>query len=127
MWSAGTDSGQLLFIFPAIVNLVAITLHYYHDSDSIQGQPYSLPRLRFCAVPENFDIWNALLASYRYAEVAAVPPGGEPSGHRSVSININFTTKKILIHKYSSSFQLAVSEVEFFTCSGIRFKLFVLP
>ena len=118
MWSAGTNTRQLLFIFPTIVNLVAITLHYYHDSDSFQGQSYSLPRLKFFAVPDDFDVWNAVTTRHRYVEVAAVPPGGESAGHRSVSINISFSTKKVLMYKFESSFNFAMSEVEFFTCSG---------
>ena len=119
VWSAGKSSRQLLFIFPTMVNLVAITLHYYHDSDGIQGRSHSLPGLRFYAVADTFDIWDAPSTSYISVIVAAVPPGGEPAGRRSVSINVNFTTKKVLIRKYSSSFQFAVSEVEFFTCSGM--------
>ena len=111
-----TSTRQLLFIFPTMVNLEAITLHYYHDSDSIQGRSHSLPRLRFYAVPDDFDIWDALSASYRSVEVAAVPPGGEPAGHRNVSINVKFNTKKVLMNKFRSNFQFAVSEVEFFTC-----------
>ena len=118
VWNEGTSNRQLLFIFPTMVNLVTITLHYYHDSDSIEGRSHSLPRLKFYAVPETFYVWNALLASYRYVEVAAVPPGGEPAGHRNVSINVNFNTKKVLMQKFSSSFLFAVSEVEFFTCHG---------
>ncbi len=41
-WIAGSDE-QLLFIFPTVVSLTTITLHYY--SDSGQG----LPRLKFYA------------------------------------------------------------------------------
>ena len=114
VWSAGTSFRQLLFIFPTMVNLVAITLHYYHDSDSIIGRSHSFPKLRFYAVPDAFDIWDGLL-NYRYVEVAAVPPDGEPS-HRSVSINVNFNTKKVLMQIFRSSFLFAVSEVEFFVC-----------
>ena len=110
VWSAGSDHSQLLFIFPTIVTLTTITLHYY--SDSVRG----LSRLRFYAVPDDFDIWDAVIISYRYVEVAAVPPGGEPAGRRNVSINVNFNTKKVLMQKFSSSFQFAVSEVEFFNC-----------
>ena len=51
-------------------------------------------------------------------DVAAVPPDGEPADRRNVSINANFNTKEVLMYKYSSSFQLAVSEVEFFRCDG---------
>ena len=115
MWSAGSD-GQLLFIFPTRVSLTTITLHYY--SDSVRG----LPRLRFYAVPDDFDVWDALTTSTPYVGVVSVPPGGKPAGRRSVSININFSTKRILIYKFSSSFQFAVSEVEFFRYSK---KLFI--
>jgi hypothetical protein len=107
VWSAGSD-GQLLFIFPTRVSLATITLHYY--SDSVRG----LPRLRFYAVPDDFDIWDVLTSSYRYVGVASVPPGGEPAGRRSVRLNANFDTRKVLMYKSSSSFQFAVSEVEFF-------------
>ncbi len=60
--SGGT---QLLFIFPTRVSLTTITLHYY--SDSIQG----LPRLRFYAVPDDFDAWDAPTTSYPHVDVAA--------------------------------------------------------
>ena len=120
VWSAGTGFRQLLFIFPTtMVNLTTITLHYYSDSDSISGQSYSFPKMKFHVVPDTLDIWDGLL-SYRYVQVAAVPRDGEPAGHRSVSINVNvnFNTTKVLMQKFSSSFHFAVSEVEFFTCIG---------
>ena len=107
----GNSKYSLLFIFPISVTLTTITLHYY--SDSVRG----LSRLRFYAVPDDFDIWDALSASYRFVEVDAVQPGGEPAGRRSVSINVNFNTKKVLMYKLMNNFQLAVSEVEFFKCS----------
>ena len=104
--------GQLLFIFSTRVSefLTTITLHYY--SDSVRGRP----RLRFYAVPDDFDVWYAPTINYPSVNVASVPPGGEPAGHRSVSININFNTKKVLMYKFSSSFSFALSEVEFFYC-----------
>ena len=108
-WSARRD-GQLLFIFSTRVSLTTITLHYYSDSDR------GLPRLRFYAVPDDFDVWDILTTSYPRVDVAAVPPGGEPAGHRNVSISVNFNTKRVLMYKYSSSYQLTVSEVEFFMC-----------
>ena len=108
-WGHSTHS--LLFIFPIRVTLTTITLHYY--SDNVQG----LPRLRFYVVPDDFDIWDALITSYRHVQVVAVPPGEEPAGRRNVSINVNFNTKKVLMHKLRSNFQLAVSEVMFFTCN----------
>ena len=104
-----------MFIFPIIrVSLTTITLHYYSDSD--RGRP----RLKFYAVPDDFDVWDALTTNNPHADVPSVPAGGEPAGHRSVSINANFNTQKVLslMYKFSNSFQLAVSEVEFFTCSS---------
>ena len=108
VWPAGSDE-QMLFIFPTRVSLTTITLHYY--SDSVRGRP----RLRFYAVPDDFDIWDALNSGTPYGGVAAIPPGGEPAGHRNVRINNNFNSTKVLMFKYSSSFQFAASEVEFFT------------
>ena len=110
VWTAESE-GQLLFIFPTRVSLTTITVHYY--SDSVRG----LPRLRFYAVPDDFHIWDAPTTSSESADVAAVPSGGEPAGHRNVSINVNLNTKKVLMYKYGSNFQLVVSEVQFFNCN----------
>ena len=109
VWTAESTSSQLLFIFPTRVNLTTITLHYY--SERYKG----LPRLRFYAVPDDFDVWDAPTASYSYVEVAAVPPGAEPAGSRSVSIttDIRFKTNKVLLYKFSSDFKFTLSEVEF--------------
>ena len=113
MWDAGTSGSQLLFIFPTRVDLTTITLHYY------SGNGRGLPRLRFYVVPDDSDVWNAPTFSYSRVDIAAVPPGEDPAGLRNFSVNFNFVnTKKILMYKFSSSFILAVSEVEFFTnCS----------
>ena len=92
--------------------MTTITLHYYSDSDR------GLPRLRFYAVPDDLDIWDPPTTSYPYVDVARVPPGGEPRGHRNVNISVNFNTKKVLMYKFSSNLQFAVSEVEFFACNG---------
>ena len=97
---------QLLFIFPITVTLNAITLHYY--SDSIRGRP----RLRLYAVPDDFDVWDTPTLGTPYRGVATLPPGGEPA--KKIRINTNFNTKKVLMYKYSSSLQFAVSEVDFF-------------
>ena len=111
VWNNGTSGSPLLFIFPTRVKLTTITLHYY--SDTARG----LPRLRFWSVPDDFEVWDTLLASYSRVEIAAVPPGGEPAGHRNVTVNFNFMNiKKILMYKFSSSIASALSEVEFFTC-----------
>ena len=112
VWNNGSSSSQLLFIFPTRVNLTTITLHYY--SDNFRG----LPRLRLYAVPNDYDVWDALTASYIHVDIAAVSPGGEPAGRRNVSVKFDFmkiNVKRLLIYKYSSSFILAASEVEFFT------------
>ena len=110
VWLAGSDA-QLLFIFPTRVSLTTITLHYY--SESVRG----LPRLTFYAVPDDFDVWDAPTTSYPHASVL---PGGEPEGRRSISINVNFNTRKVLMYKFSSNtmIKFSVSEVEFFTCTG---------
>jgi hypothetical protein len=113
VWSVGKD-WQLLFIFPTRVSLTTITLHYY--SDSVRG----LPRLRFYAVPDDFDVWDTPTSGNSYVGIASVPLGGDLAGHRSVSVNVNFNTKKVLIYKYSSSFQFAMSEMEFFRHSNYK-------
>ena len=111
MWNNGTSISQLLFIFPTRVNLTTVTLHYY--SDNTRG----LPRLRFFAVPYDFEVWNYPTAGYSRVDIAAVPPGGESAGLRNVSVNYNFmNVMKVLMYKSSSSFIFVVSEVEFFTC-----------
>ena len=102
-------SRQLLFIFPTRVNLTTITLHYYSDSQR------GLPQLRFYAAPDDFDVWDTPPGDNRYVDIAAVPPGAESAGRRNVSINVNFSTSKILMVKLGSAYKLAVSEVEFLT------------
>ena len=109
VWITGSDA-QLLFIFPTRVSLTTITLHYY--SNSILG----LPRLTFYGVPDDFDVWDVPPPiSYPYVDVTSVS-SGEESGCKSISINVNFNTQKVLMYKFSSTFAFSVSEVEF-TCS----------
>jgi hypothetical protein len=110
-WTAGSD-GQLLFIFPTRVSLNTITLHYYNHS--VRGRP----KLRFYNVPDNFNVWNQPIG-VPFVGIASIPPSGEQTGRRSVSINPGFDTKKVLMYKFSSSFSFALSEVEFFIlCSS---------
>ena len=111
VWNAQNagSSSQLLFIFPTRVNLTTITLHYY--SDNTRG----LPRLRFYAVPDHFDVWDAPVSIYSHVDIAAVSPGGRPADLRNVSVNFNTSLRKILMYKSSNSYTFAVSEVEFFT------------
>ena len=127
MWNS-TSGEQLLFIFPTRVSLTTITLHYY--SDSVRGRP----RMRFYAVPDDFDVWDTPIIGNPNVEIAALPQGGEPAGRRNVNIRINFNTKKVLMYKYSSSFKFAVSEVEFFslyastsTCKYLYADCCILP
>ena len=101
---------QLLFIFPTRVSLTTITLHYYSDSDR------GLPRLRFYAVPDDFDAWDESGTGIPSVDVAAISPGGGPAHRNNVSINVNLSIKKVLMYKYISSYLFAVSEVEFFKC-----------
>ena len=115
VWSAGSRSSQLLFILPTRVNLTNITLHYY-SADSGKG----LPRLRFWAVPDDFDAWESPTASDSYVEVAAMPPvENSQSPKKTVTAQlISVNTKKILMVKFASSFTFVVSEVEFYnSCS----------
>ena len=74
--------------------------------------------MRFYAVPDDFDVWDSPTTSSPHVNVASVPPDEEPAGHRSVNININFNTKTVLMYKFHSNYQFAVSEVEFFKCEG---------
>ena len=112
VWPGGSGNSQLLFIFPTTVNLTSITLHYY--SDSTRG----LPRLRFWAVPDDFDVWDAPTASYRYADVVAVPLEGNNAGQKNFSVTLTVNTRKILMFKFTSAFSFALSEVQFSNCSG---------
>ena len=112
MWNSGRTD-QLLFIFPTRVSLTTITLHYYSDSDR------GLPRLRFYAVPDDFDVWEAPTIGNPYVHVgrSAVPPGGEPIGGKNITIKpqSKFNTMKVVMSKFSSDIQFAASEVEFFS------------
>ena len=112
VWPVRRD-GQLLFIFPTRVYLTTITLHYY--SDSVQG----LSRLIFYAAPDDFNVWNALSTGTPHVDVTAVPPGGGcRNANHSINVTGVFSTKKVLMYIFSSSFTFVVSEVEFFTCEG---------
>ena len=109
-WLAETVPRQLLFTFPARVNLTTITLHYY--SDSQQG----LPTLRFTAVSDNID---NTLAKYNQVDVAAQPPAsGNKEGSRSVSDGLKWNTRKILMIKAGAGFIFSISKVQFFVCNG---------
>ena len=116
IWLIDDRSSQLLFIFPTRVNLTTITLHYYHTSGR------GLSRLRFYAVPDDFDVWDAPSSSYSHVDVAAVPPSGEPAGHRNVSITVTYYhyTSKLLLLKFGSNYPFQVSELEFlcYNCNG---------
>jgi hypothetical protein len=110
VWNAGRVA-QVLFIFPTIVSLTTITLHYY--SDSVRG----LPKVTFYAVSDDFDVWDEPTGAPIILGTASIPRGREPAGSRNVTIKVivNFNTKKVLMIKLRSDLQFAVSEVEFFT------------
>ena len=109
-WSAGTEIRQLLFIFPTRVNLTNITLHYYSDSQR------GLPPLRFYAVPDNFNVWDAAPSSASVT-VAAIPAGSQlTAGIKNISIDVYFNTTKVLMVKAGSFYKFALSEVEFISC-----------
>ena len=108
-WPAGTVPRQLLFTFPTRVNLTSITLNYYSDSQR------GLPPLRVYAVPDDFDIWDPPPGSGNTLHVTfiSVSPGEELEGPRHVSETVNFSTTKLLMTKAGSTYQFALSEVEF--------------
>ena len=118
VWTS-SNSQRLLFKFPMTISLTMITLHYY--SGYYQGNHKAgLPRLRFYAVPDDFDVWDAVANSAFSVVVSMVSPEEQrPAGRRSVSISFNSNTMKVLMVKFNSDFHLALSEVEFFTCHGI--------
>ena len=117
MWHSGSSASQLLFIFPTRVSFTTITLHYYNDS--VRG----LSRLRFYAVPDDFEVWDAPAASHSHVDIAPVPPSVEPAGRRNVSVSVNFSTTKVLMYKFRSTLAFALSEVEFFTCGEFQSAL----
>ena len=112
VWGAKSGHKPLLFTFSTRVNLTSITLHYYSDSDR------GLSRLRFFAVSDNFNIWNTTSANSGSGRIDTMPPDGKQAGRRSVSITVNFNTRKVQMYKVNSDFEFAVSEVEFFTCNS---------
>ena len=129
VWNNETSGGHLLFIFPTRVNLTTITLHYY--SDNIRG--FGFPCMKFSAFPDDFKLWDRIGTSSE-ANIDApwpVPPDGESTGPRSVSVNhVNITTKNILMYVVLLNLQrAALSEVEFFTCGGFASKhsFFCMP
>jgi hypothetical protein len=71
--------------------------------------------LRFYAVPDDFDVWDAPTSGTPFVGVSEVALGADP-GRSKDRINANFNTNKVLMYKFRSSFQFAVGEVEFTTC-----------
>ena len=110
-WPANSGSNQLLLIFQTRVHLTNITLHYY--SDSVRG----LPRLRFFAIPDDFDVWDAPIMMYPYVDIAPVHLAEVP-GSTNISVHTDFSSKKVLLYKYRSSYLFSLSEVKFFTCNS---------
>lgn len=99
---------KLLFVFPTRVNLTSIKLFFYNDAER------GLPRLRFYAVPDDFDVWDDAIAANGYKEISAIPNDvGSVGRTRTVQFFITFHTARLLMEKYASSFKMALSEVQF--------------
>ena len=80
LWTS-TTSHQILFAFLATTSLTMITLHYY--SGYYQGSHKAgLPRLRFFAVPDDFDVWDAVANSPFSVVVSVISPREEQPAQR---------------------------------------------
>ena len=101
-------------MFPTRVNLTTITLYYYSDND------WGFPRLRFFAVPDDFNIWEAPTLN---VEVDAVSPGGEPVG-MLVSIILTLPRRRCLWSSWVASSALQWVRWNFYTCFS-KFQLFI--
>ena len=113
-----THYGDLVFTFPTRVNLTTITLHYY--SDNIRG--FGFPCLEFTALREYRVSGGSVYEGTTIEAPRPVPPDGESTGPRSISVNhVNRTTKYIRMSIVGCNLQpvtFALSEVEFFTCGA---------
>ena len=114
-WPAGSEPRKLLFIFPTTVGLTSMTLTYY--SDSQRGRP----PLRFTAVPDDFNVWDEVLPSYSYIDIAGTPHGSESVGRtRNIVVNlVTIDTTRLLMVKEASSLKFALSEVLFYAITCI--------
>ena len=112
IWSSDPD--QVLFIFSSQKLINSITLHYYSNEDN-QG----LPKLRFFAVPEDFEVTNRTRSTYPTRVLDAVFPGDEGTGLRNKTRDVPFNTTKILMTKgFTKNYQFYLSEIEFFTSNS---------
>ncbi len=107
----GSEEDRVLFTFSTEKSFNSLAIHYFSNSDN-QG----LPKLKFYAVPDDFEVQDALKNEYLMAIIDEVRPGRENEGLCNKSKAVNFQSSKILMTKgYTKTYQFYVSEVEFFT------------
>ena len=82
-------------------------MSFSHCTTTVAVASKGLPRLRFLAVPDDFDVWNAPTLSFSHVDIAAVPTGEWSVSHRNVRLSFNTTTRKILTFKFSFFFHLS--------------------
>ena len=109
----GEASGKLLFIFSTEIIFENITI-YYISNTTDQGRP----KLRFHAVPDNFQVWDTP-NSHQSEVFDEIIPGGEEVGVRKVPNSndgiMTFNTSRVLIEKLveTKTYDFFISEVEF--------------
>ena len=109
IWPSKSD--QVLFTFSSWKVIDSITIHYFSNEDN-QG----FPKIRFFAVPEDFEVSDTPDSSNPTRVIDSVSPGNENTGLRNKTRNVPFNTTKILMTKgYTKNYQFYVSEIEFFT------------
>ena len=107
----GSQKDKVLFTFSDQKDIHSLALHYFSNSDN-----QALPKLRFYAVPEDFEVQDEVRGSYPMTIIDEVRPGREQEGLRNKSKTVDFHTSKILMTKsYTKNYQFYLSEVEFFT------------
>ncbi len=109
IWPSQED--KVLFTFSEQKQIDSLAIHYYSNFDN-QG----LPKLRFYAVPEDFEVQDEVKSSYPMSIIDEVRPRREQEGLRNKSRTVAFQTSKILMTKSDTkNYQFYLSEVEFFT------------
>lgn len=123
-WEIGEN--LVLFTYNAPPKLIsAVTVYYYRNNDDIIG----LPKIRFCAVPENSEVWNASdplnndCRSQNEIRPDSDVACSNPPCRENVTIAFNYVTNNVLLEiAESKNFQLVVSEVQFFTAVNVTGK-----
>ncbi len=111
VYTWGNKDDRVLFTFSSTKSIDSIVIHYFSNSDN-QG----LPKLRFNAVPDDFEVMDTIERSYPLGIIDAVRPGREEPGLKNKSRNVGFETRKILLtKKKKKNYLFSLSEIEFFT------------